>query len=429
MLRADIGFYFITQYPKRWTSSGSSYKLSAKGGEIVVISYAMINKETLSYICEQRKVSAEYIQKKTHYKVETIEKWLNPAEERFPTIKQAKKLANCLHVPFAGLYMNSKDIPAQKIPPIRNMRTMYGNDSIDEGILGIATMDLLFERDFLVEISAELGIPFPSYSPPYFSKNDPVYWANNIRSTFKLDLGFQYKCPSARQFYLYLRSKIELQGIFIHCFTDVPVEAVRGIAIYDDEIPIIGINADDRPPAKSFSIIHELVHIFRRESTICNEMFNSSSSVQEEIFCNAVAGELLVPEKALAIILENKHIMRPFTMEQLESLAKRFSVSREVIIRRLLDSNRIDITEYGTFLDEFRMELDQQFVEQKANTGNVIPKNIVRTTFDRTSQAICNALYKGYNEEIYSKKDISRHLGIDQKHIDKFLVEVSRWNN
>lgn len=307
-----------------------------------MISYALINKETLSYICEQRKVSTIYLQKKTHYKVERIEKWLDPSDRLFPTIKQAKKVSSCLHIPFAGLYMNPQDIPTKKIPPIRNMRTINGNDIDDESALGIAMIDLLLERDFLEEITREVGTSLGSYSPPQLSGNDPYYWANKIRSIFGLDLSFQYKCPSARQFYLYLRSRIESLGIFIHCFTDVPVEIVRGIAIYDEKIPIIGINAHDRPPAKSFSIIHELVHIFKRESTICNEMFNSLSSIQEEIFCNAVAGELLVPGKALNIILENEHIVPPFSIEQIGTLAKRFSVSREVIIRRLLDTSRID---------------------------------------------------------------------------------------
>ena len=79
------------------------------------------------------------------------------------------------------------------------------------------------ERDFLEEITREVGISLGSYSPPQLSGNDPYYWANKIRSIFGLDLSFQYKCPSARQFYLYLRSRIESLGIFIHCFTDVPV--------------------------------------------------------------------------------------------------------------------------------------------------------------------------------------------------------------
>lgn len=157
------------------------------------------------------------------------------------------------------------------------MRTMYGNDDVDEGALGIATIDLLLERDFLVKTSQELKIPFPPYSPPHFSENNPTYWADKIRDAFNLDLSFQYKCPSARQFYLYLRAQIESQGIFIHCFTDVSVETVHGIAIYDEETRIIGINADDRPPAKSFSIIYESVHIFKRESAVCNDRYSPFS--------------------------------------------------------------------------------------------------------------------------------------------------------
>ena len=29
------------------------------------------------------------------------------------------------------------------------------------------------------------------------------------------------KCNSTRQFYLYVRDKIEAKGVFVHCFTDV----------------------------------------------------------------------------------------------------------------------------------------------------------------------------------------------------------------
>ena len=67
------------------------------------------------------------------------------------------------------------------------------------------------------------------------------------------------------------------------------MEMARALAIYVKEMPIIGINDEDRPPAKSFSMIHELVHIFKRESSLCNDMRSARS---EEVFCNAVAGEL-----------------------------------------------------------------------------------------------------------------------------------------
>jgi Zn-dependent peptidase ImmA (M78 family) len=39
------------------------------------------------------------------------------------------------------------------------------------------------------------------------------------------------------------------------------LEIARAIALYDDKTPIIGINEEDRPPAKTFSIVHELTHL------------------------------------------------------------------------------------------------------------------------------------------------------------------------
>ncbi len=45
------------------------------------------------------------------------------------------------------------------------------------------------------------------------------------------------------------------RGIFVQCFTDVPLENTRGFALYDSELPIIDINENDRPPGKSFSLI------------------------------------------------------------------------------------------------------------------------------------------------------------------------------
>ena len=54
--------------------------------------------------------------------------------------------------------------------------------------------------------------------------------------------------------------------------------------------------------------------------------------------------------------------------------------------------------------------------------------SVSREAIDRTSSVVCKALYYGYGEEMYSKRDIAQHLGIAQKHVDKFLAEVSAWS-
>lgn len=393
--------------------------------------YATINKETLLHICNNKRVSTDFIIKKTKLNAAKVPLWLDAANPSLPTIKQAKVLATCLHIPFAGLYMNPVDIPLKRIPNIKNLRTMQGTSVPDDSALNIAIVDILLERDFLTNANKEFGQLVPTFAPNMPSEDDPIKWAQAIRTQFSIDLGTQYRCPSPRQFYLYLRNCIENGGVFVHCFVDVPVETARGLAIYEDPLPIIGINDEDRPPAKSFTLIHELVHLLKRESSLCNDMTHMATIAGEEVFCNAVAGELLVPTKALKIILRDKQFTAPYSVSDIQKIANRFSVSREVIIRRLLSIGKISNIEYDTYTDLFNQELEQererQQIARKQGIKIGIPQSISRDAIDRTSPSVSKMLYHGFSEEVYSKQDVARHLSIDQKHIDKFLMEVSKW--
>lgn len=392
--------------------------------------YALINKSTLSHICTGKKVSPEYVISKTNLIPSKVHLWMNPDDPTLPTINQAKAIASCLHIPFAGLYMNPEDVKLKSIPSVKNYRTLYGTSTSDNSAINIAMLDLLDERDFLIETNHELEIPLPAFNLSITLPEDPIKWAAEIRRLFDIRLDTQYRCTSARKFYLYLREKIEAVGIFVHCFTDVPIETARGLAIYDSSMPIIGLNDEDRQPAKSFSMIHELVHIFKRESSLCNDI---RSARREEVFCNAVAGEVLVPTSALNAVIQAKEMGKPFSKYAIEQLAKKFSVSKDVIIRRLLDTKRISQVEHDAYADEFRRDVELQKEEQRIarQEGRKIPgptREVSREAIDRTSATVCRTLYHGYGNDIFSKQDIARHLGISQKYVNKFLTEVSTWN-
>lgn len=395
--------------------------------------YALINKATLLMILQKKKITNEYVLLKTNLMQNKYSRWIDVNDSLLPTVKQAKAIAACIHVPFAGLYMEPDLIPYKSIPSIKNKRTLFGTETVDESAVNIAIIDLLQELDYLLALSDELGEKIPQYSMTAPTSDNSKEWANYIRHTLSFDLQEQFRCISMRRLYLLLRERIEGQGIFVHCFRDVPIEVLRGIAICDEKIPIIGLNEEDRPPAKSFSMIHELVHILKRESSICNDMYGSSN-FQEEVFCNAVAGEVLVPEDSLRLLLINEYDSQiPLSKDDIENIAKKYSVSRDVIARRLYDLRIITSTAYSTYLDLFRTDIEREREEQriarKEGRAIQIPRNISRETIDRTSPLVSNCLLNGYANDLLSKQEISRHLGIDQKHIDKYLREVSTWNN
>lgn len=394
-------------------------------------SRAWINKETFAHICTSIGVTSAFLAKKTTLAEDKINKWLSIDNDTLPTIIQAKKIAKVLKIPFAGLYMSKNSINIKHLPKMRSLRTMPFGMAIDESALNLAIVDLIRARDFLVSTEEDLGIEKNTVSLPILAGNATVAdFARTIRRFFALDLQAQFKCPSPRQFYLYLRRQIESHGIFINCFTDIDVEVVRGIAIFDDGIPIIGINDNDRYPAKSFSIIHELVHIIKHQSVTCNEMFSSFSVQQEEVFCNAVAGEVLVSAKALNAYLTANNLT-DISLADIETMAKRFNVSKEVITRRLFDTNHFAQDEYDIYTNEIRQNFESERQAQKIarQEGRVpkIAKVPSREAVDKNSSAICRVLLFGYGEGYFSKQDVSGLLGIKEKHISAFITEVAKW--
>ena len=392
---------------------------------------ANINKETLGFICSQIGVTMAFLSQRTGYTEERVRSWLDTANDAFPTINQAKGIAKVLKVPFAGLYMSKDNLPVKQLPSLRNLRTLPYEVPIDDSSLNLAVAELIHFHDFLTSSESEMDIDaVPLSLPTILDTANVSDYATAIRAFFDLKLDDQFKLTSPRQFYLYVRQKIESNGIFVHCFTGVDVEIARGISIYNDTAPIIGINDNDRYPAKTFSIIHELVHIIKRQSTLCNEMVSSFSSSSEEVFCNAIAGEVLVPTASLNAYLTAKKISA-ISLDDIEIMASRFSISKEVVVRRLLDTKRFTQDEYDTFANEIRQNFLQQReaekIARKEGRGQQIPKNVSREAVDKTSPTICKILLIGYIDGYFSKQEVSGFLGIKEKHIPKFLAEVAKW--
>lgn len=390
--------------------------------------YAKINKDTLKFIREKKGISFDYILRIANFTQERIAIWEDTASNKFPTINQAKVIAKCYRIPFAGLYMNSADINVHHLPSMRNLRTLP-DSTVDDSSLNLAIVDILNARDLLIESKNALKEHIPQFTLSIDASYDVSIWAKTIRDLLGISSDIQYKIPTARQFYLFVRKKVEETRVFVHCFTGIDTKVVRGFAIYKDKLPIIGLNNEDRYPAKTFSIIHELVHLIKRSSAICNEMYNSFSSQMEEIFCNAVAGEVLVPKTNLIKQL-GSYTVDEIDYNLVDSLATKFSVSKEVVCRRLFDIGRISQQQFNALNNTIRINFEterEKAKEYRRLTGASIPRNMSREAIDKNSFSLCKTFYHGYQEGYFDKQDVSRYLGIKQKHIDKFMSEVSRW--
>ena len=172
----------------------------------------------------------------------------------------------------------SNDVPLKHNASPQNFRTFSGETATDDSALYIGIYDLEQAKEFYLEICSELGTSkTPFQLDATIWSRDASTWAAMLRDAANVNLEMQIRLPSSRQFYLYVRQQVERLGVFVHCFSDVDLDTARGLALFYPDTPIIGINADDYPPAKTFTMIHELAHILKRQSSLCNEMFRTCS--------------------------------------------------------------------------------------------------------------------------------------------------------
>ena len=124
--------------------------------------YAKINKQTLRYIREKKNISFDHILRVAKISQEKLLSWEDINSGKFPTVNQAKALAACYHVPFAGFYMNSKDIDIKAFPKVVNKRVMINNIN-DDSAVNLAVEDLINDRDFYVELMNNLKEPLGAF--------------------------------------------------------------------------------------------------------------------------------------------------------------------------------------------------------------------------------------------------------------------------
>jgi IrrE N-terminal-like domain len=95
-------------------------------------------------------------------------------------------------------------------------------------------------------------------------------------------------------------------------------------------------------------------HILLRQSPLCDLHEDRSPSTDDvEVFCNEIAGNILVPASALKRELNALGLGSAKPAEsEIENLSRRFSVSREVVVRRLLTTGRVSLNFYQSKRDQ-----------------------------------------------------------------------------
>ncbi len=208
---------------------------------------------------------------------------------------------------------------------------------------------------------------------------------------------------------------VENLGILVFQTSGVPVSEMRGFSIAEDRLPVVVLNGKDAATARVFTLFHELTHLMLRKPGLCGEHPHESRARSEtdrvEVFCNRVAAAVVLPKDAVECheLVRNRSSATPWTEPQIRSLAFRFHVSPEVVLRRLHSLGRLSWERLQSLAPSLR-------APGVRRGGRLLPdQKAVRNNGPAFSRLVLAAYY----DEAITGSDVSEYLDVKLKHLDK----------
>jgi Zn-dependent peptidase ImmA (M78 family)/transcriptional regulator with XRE-family HTH domain len=217
------------------------------------------------------------------------------------------------------------------------------------------------------------------------------------------------------------KAAVESLGVLVMQISGVEVSEMRGCSLALFPLPIIILNSSDRPLGRVFSLLHELVHLVRAESGLCDVVEEAPRGNEEQAIearCNHVAGAMLVPlDELLRLPMVARAADRMnWTTDDLLTLRRTFWASREAVLRRLLIAGKTTQRFYQTMREQLRREYETD--EGGTSKGfATVPRRVVLSN----GRFLTGLVVEAYNADIITGSDLSRILGTKIDHLPKIL--------
>lgn len=303
---------------------------------------SLVEPHVLKWARESAGVTVEEAARKASVDVDRYLGWEKPGGEH-PTLAKLRSLADMFKRPLSILLL--PDPPVER-EPMTDYRRPPGDEPAPlSRQLRLQIRRAYERREHALALYRDIGEAPPQFQSVADLADDPDEVAKRIRQLVDVDLATQSGWPTRRKAFLAWRDAIEKVGIFVFQVSRVEAQEIDGFSIADRPLPVIAANRKHSESRRIFTLFHELTHVLLRAESLCDLSEDTGLPPERrrvEVFCNHVAGSVLVPEGAL---LASKVVVRhdrtpEWDDDDLEVLARQFNVSREAVLRRLLICRR-----------------------------------------------------------------------------------------
>ena len=238
-----------------------------------------------------------------------------------------------------------------------------------------------------------------------------IQLANKTREYLGIAIEQQFRFTGIETAFKAWRHVIENAGVFTYKYS-FKDRLISGFCLLHQNFPIIVVNNSNSFSRQIFTLMHELGHILYGVNGITDvddyyiKYMDDPDKILEQN-CSSFASEILVPSETF------KHdIPSHFAPEIVPYLAEKYSVSREVILRKLLDNDVVSQDYYNIKADEWNRDYLRTMGKGKGG-------NWYLTQLAYLGEGFTRLAFESYYHGRLSIEQLSQHLNINSKNIDK----------
>lgn len=313
------------------------------------------NASMLRWARDWRGRSADEAALRASITVERLTAWEDPDDPDYPTVRQARDLAEFYGREFLEFFYDEppKIKLSGLIPDFRVHRDAVDPHTNRE-ILEIQHWAEA-QRLNALELYEDIGEQPVEFPASLFATVDDdvetIAVAARKAMSFTIDQQKRLTSSEERNMPDRIRESMERVGILVLRRNELPDFGVSGLCIVASPLPII-VYGTEAPGRTAFTLIHEFAHVVLRESGISghdiSRKVGSSHEKKIEQWCNRFASAFLIPRSSLED-LRGAPPSQPAAViddQTLATLAKVFRVSSHAMLLRLVQTRYVDANYY-----------------------------------------------------------------------------------
>ena len=349
------------------------------------------------------------------------------AGEKAPTARQLRRLATLYRRPLIAFYLAD---PPGRGERGQDFRTTAASVSVrDNAILDALLRDLRARQQLLrgmIDDEQEAqALPFVGVAR---IEHGPERVAGAIRAALCVTEDQQRRARGPDALFNLLRAASEKLGIYVLLLgdvgshhSDINEDVFRGIALADEVAPFIIVNDNDARPARSFTLLHELAHIWLGAGGVSGPPQNLLVD-ETERFCNDVAGAVLLPSAALPDGAALGGASFEVVLRATQRLADAWNVSQALVTYRFARSEwiRPDMATrlFGHFAERWRRE------KQRSREGDEASgPSYYALRRHRLGVTLINAVRRGLQGDVLTHTKAAKILGVTPANVGPLLRE------